>query len=94
MQSHHLGALRNKNSRLLQQAGAGSGCDSIGDFSQAQSLSKFLNRLDSTYRLAKTILYNLNPGDNEIMATLVGNYNDGSLAGKIQFGSAWRFLDQ
>jgi glucuronate isomerase len=66
----------------------------MGDFSQAKALSKFLNKLDSTNQLAKTIIYNLNPADNELIATMTGNFNDGSIAGKIQFGSAWWFLDQ
>ncbi len=94
VQQYHLGALRNNNSRGLQQLGPDTGWDSVGDFSQAASLSKFLNRLDATNQLAKTILYNLNPADNEVMATMAGNFNDGSVAGKIQFGSAWWFLDQ
>ena len=94
MQQYHLGALRDNNSRMLGKTGADAGCDSIGDFSQAASLSKFLDRLDSTNQLAKTILYNLNPADNELIATMAGNFNDGSIAGKIQFGSAWWFLDQ
>ena len=67
---------------------------SIGDFSQGRTLSKFLNKLDTDNRLAKTIIYNLNPADNELMATMIGNFNDGTVAGKIQFGSAWWFLDQ
>jgi glucuronate isomerase len=74
--------------------GANSGFDSIGDFDQAVPLSRFLDRLDSTGQLAKTILYNLNPGDNEVMATMCGNFQDGSVPGKMQFGSAWWFLDQ
>ena len=90
----HLGALRNNNQRLLDTVGADAGCDSIGDFEQAAGLSKFLNRLDQENKLAKTILYNLNPRDNEVFATMVGNFNDGSMAGKIQWGSAWWFLDQ
>lgn len=94
VQQYHLGALRNNNARMLKQLGADTGWDSIGDFSQARSLAKFLNKLDSTDQLAKTILYNLNPADNELMATMIGNFNDGSVAGKIQFGSAWWFLDQ
>jgi len=93
-QQFHLGALRNNNARMLRELGPDTGWDSIGDYSQAQSLSKFLNKLDSTDQLAKTILYNLNPGDNEVMATMIGNYNDGSVAGKMQFGSGWWFLDQ
>jgi len=94
VQQYHLGALRNNNSRRLKELGADTGWDSIGDFSQARTLSKFLNRLDTNNQLAKTILYNLNPADNELMATMIGNFNDGSVAGKIQFGSAWWFLDQ
>lgn len=94
VQQYHLGAIRNNNSRMLRNTGADAGCDSIGDFSQAPSLSKFLDRLDATNQLAKTILYNLNPADNELIATMAGNFNDGSIAGKIQFGSAWWFLDQ
>lgn len=94
VQQYHLGALRNNNMRMMKQLGADTGWDSVGDFSQGSSLAKFLNRLDSKNQLAKTILYNLNPSDNEIMATMAGNFNDGSVAGKIQFGSAWWFLDQ
>ena len=90
----HLGALRNNNARLNRILGADVGADSIGDFNQAVPLSKFLNRLDSEETLCKTILYNLNPGDNEVFATMAGNFNDGSSAGKIQWGSAWWFLDQ
>lgn len=94
VQQYHLGALRNTNQRMLDELGADTGFDSIGDFSQSRTLSKFLNQLDSTDQLAKTILYNLNPADNEIMATMTGNYNDGSVKGKMQYGSAWWFLDQ
>ncbi len=94
VQQFHLGALRNNNSRMLQQLGPDTGWDSIGDFSQAKALSKFLNRLDTNNQLAKTIIYNLNPADNELMATMIGNFNDGSVAGKVQWGSAWWFLDQ
>ncbi len=94
VQQYHLGALRNNNARMLGQLGADTGWDSIGDFSQGKALSKFLNKLDSTNQLGKTIIYNLNPADNELMATMVGNFNDGSVAGKVQFGAAWWFLDQ
>jgi len=94
VQQYHLGALRNNNGRMMQSLGADTGWDSIGDFSQGRALAKFLNKLDSTDQLAKTILYNLNPADNELMATMIGNFNDGSVAGKIQFGSGWWFLDQ
>jgi glucuronate isomerase len=94
VQQFHLGALRNNNARLLSALGPDTGFDSIGDFSQAASLSKFLNKLDSTNQLAKTILYNLNPGDNATFATMIGNFQDGTVAGKMQFGSGWWFLDQ
>jgi glucuronate isomerase len=94
VQQFHLGALRNNNSRMRQSLGADSGWDSIGDFSQGKALAKFLDKLDSNNKLAKTILYNLNPSDNELFATMIGNFNDGSSAGKIQWGSAWWFLDQ
>ena len=90
----HLGALRNNNQKLLNRLGADVGCDSIGDFEQATTLSKFLNRLDTDEKLTKTILYNLNPRDNEVFATMVGNFNDGDIAGKMQWGSGWWFLDQ
>lgn len=94
VQQFHLGALRNNNSRMLQTLGPDTGWDSIGDFLQGRPLAKFLDKLDSNNKLAKTILYNLNPSDNELMATMIGNFNDGSSAGKIQWGSAWWFLDQ
>ncbi len=93
-QQFHLGAMRNNNSRLFNLVGKDAGTDSIGDYNQAQTLSSFLNTLDKEDKLAKTILYNLNPKDNEVFATLAGNFNDGSVAGKIQWGSAWWFLDQ
>jgi glucuronate isomerase len=94
VQQYHLGALRNNNTRAYKETGPDTGYDSIGDFTQGQALSKFLNRLDTTNQLAKTILYNLNPGDNELFATMAGNFNDGSVAGKVQYGAAWWFLDQ
>ncbi|MFI5160229.1 MAG: glucuronate isomerase [Sphingobacteriales bacterium] len=94
VQQYHLGALRNNNTRALNNIGPDTGWDSIGDFSQGKALSRFLNKLDTTDQLAKTIIYNLNPADNEVIAAMTGNFNDGSVAGKIQFGSAWWFLDQ
>ncbi len=94
VQQYHLGALRNTNSRMRRCLGADSGLDSIGDFEQARPLARFLDRLDSTDHLAKTILYNLNPRDNELFATMIGNFQDGSVPGKMQYGSAWWFLDQ
>ncbi|PQJ72656.1 glucuronate isomerase [Polaribacter butkevichii] len=93
-QQLHLGAIRNNNKRLLSELGPDTGFDSIGDFSQAKALSGFLNTLDSTNQLTKTIVYNLNPADNEVFATMVGNFNDGTIKGKVQFGAAWWFLDQ
>jgi glucuronate isomerase len=94
VQQFHLGAMRNNNSRMMQRLGADTGWDSMGDFPQGRALGKFLDRLDKEDKLAKTILYNLNPADNELMATMIGNFNDGSVAGKIQYGAAWWFLDQ
>jgi len=94
VQQYHLGALRNNNTRALTNLGPDTGWDSIGDFSQARALSQFLNKLDTTDQLAKTIIYNLNPADNEVLAAMIGNFNDGSVAGKVQFGAAWWFLDQ
>ena len=93
-QQFHIGALRNNSGRQLRQLGPDKGFDSIGDFSIARSMSRFFDRLDSENRLAKTILYNLNPADNEVMATMAGNFNDGSVPGKMQYGSGWWFLDQ
>ena len=90
----HLGALRNNNTRLLKQLGPDTGFDSIGDFPQAQSLSAYLNRLDQDNALPKTIIYNLNPADNYAFATMIGNFQDGTIAGKVQLGSGWWFLDQ
>ena len=90
----HLGALRNANAGLMQKLGRDVGGDSIGDWPQAESLSRFLGRLDSEQALPKTIIYNLNPADNYMIATMIGNFQDGSVAGKIQMGSGWWFLDQ
>ena len=90
----HLGALRNNNTRMFETLGPDCGFDSIGDFKIAVPLAKFLDRLDMNNKLPKTILYNLNPRDNELIATMVGNFQDGSAAGKMQYGPAWWFLDQ
>jgi len=94
VQQYHVGALRNNNTRGLRDVGPDTGWDSIGDFPQGRTLSKFLDTLDNKNKLAKTILYNLNPADNELFATMIGNFNDGSVAGKVQWGSGWWFLDQ
>ena len=94
VQQIHLGALRNNNTRLFNSLGRDIGCDSIHDVGMAEALSRFLDKLDQEEKLPKTILYNLNPRDNELLATMIGNFQDGSVAGKMQFGSGWWFLDQ
>jgi glucuronate isomerase len=94
VQQFHIGALRNNCTRLDRQIGPDIGCDSIGDLAVAEPLSKFLDRLDARGDLAKTILYNLNPRDNAVYATMIGNFQDGSAPGKMQHGSGWWFLDQ
>jgi len=93
-QQFHIGALRNNSTRLFNQLGPDVGLDSIGDFEIARPLSKLLDRLDMNNKLAKTVLYNLNPRDNELIGTMIGNFQDGSVPGKMQFGSGWWFLDQ
>ncbi|GAB4244681.1 MAG: glucuronate isomerase [Candidatus Methylacidiphilales bacterium] len=90
----HLGAMRNNNTRAFQTLGPDTGFDSIGDYPQAEALSRYLDSLAATGKLPKIILYNLNPADNYVFATMIGNFQDGSIAGKIQFGSGWWFLDQ
>ncbi len=90
----HLGALRNNNTRLLGKLGPDTGFDSIGDFPQAVALSRYLNALDATDQLPRMVIYNLNPADNYVFAAMVGNFQDGTIPGKIQFGSGWWFLDQ
>jgi len=94
VQQFHLGALRNNNSSMMQKIGADGGYDSIGDVEQAKPLSKFLNKLEENGKLAKTILYNLNPKDSEVFAAMAGNFNSDAIAGKMQYGAAWWFLDQ
>jgi glucuronate isomerase len=93
-QQFHIGALRNNNTRLFNKLGPDTGFDSIGDKPVAEPLSKLLNRLDTEDKLCKTVLYNLNPADNELYATMIGNFQDGSVPGKMQWGSGWWFLDQ
>jgi glucuronate isomerase len=90
----HLGAVRNNNTRLAREIGADVGCDSIGDYSQAENLSRFLDALDNENALPKTILYNVNPADNYVFGTMAGNFADGTTPGKVQFGSGWWFVDQ
>jgi len=92
-QQLHLSALRNTNSRMIRTLGADTGFDSIGDLEIAGPLAKFLDKLENDNKLPKTILYNLNPRDNELMASMAGNFQDGSIPGKMQYGSAWWFLD-
>lgn len=94
-QQFHYGAIRNNNTRMFMQLGPDTGFDSIGDLNVAKKMSRFLDMLASRDKLAKTVIYNLNPRDNELVATMIGNFQDGRYgAGKIQFGSGWWFLDQ
>lgn len=90
----HLGAMRNNNTGLFNQVGPDVGADSIGDFDQARPLSRYLDRLASAGALPKVVIYNLNPRDNYVFATMIGNFQDGTIPGKVQFGSGWWFLDQ
>ncbi len=94
VQQFHVGAIRNNNRRLFDRLGADIGCDSIADTSLADAMSKFFSRLDKAGNLTRTILYNLNPKDTEVMVTMAYNFNDGILIGKMQYGAAWWFLDQ
>lgn len=93
VQQFHLGALRGNNSRMLRELGPDTGFDSIGDFTQAQSMSRFFNQLDDTNQLTKTIIYNINPADNDVFATMLGNFSV-DIPGKMQWGSGWWFMDQ
>ena len=90
----HLGALRNNNTRLLREIGPDTGFDCIGDFPQAAALVAYLDRLDQEKALPKLIVYNNNPADNYVFACLIGSFQDGTIPGKVQFGSGWWFLDQ
>jgi len=90
----HLGAMRGNNSRAAKALGPDTGFDSIGDYPQAEALSRYLDALDREGSLPQTILYNLNPADNYVFASMIGNFQEGPAAGKIQFGSGWWFLDQ
>ena len=93
-QQFHFGPIRNNNSRMMAAVGVDTGFDSMGDLNQAKNMAKYLDRLDVQGKLTKTILYNINPRDNEMVATMIGNFQDGITPGKIQFGSGWWFLDQ
>ncbi|MDR2621718.1 MAG: glucuronate isomerase [Dysgonamonadaceae bacterium] len=93
-QQFHYGAIRNNNTRLFNKLGPDTGFDSIGAFLTAKAMARFFDTLDRQEKLTQTIIYNLNPADNEMVATMIGNFQDGSLAGKMQFGSGWWFLDQ
>jgi glucuronate isomerase len=94
VQQFHLGAMRNNSTRAMRVLGPDTGYDAVGDFPQGEALVRFLDRLDAEGQLAKTIVYNLNPRDNELLTTIIGSFQDGSVPGKMQFGSAWWFLDQ
>ena len=93
-QQFHIGAIRNNNTKMFRKLGPDTGYDAIGDFEIARPMSKLLDRLDLENKLARTIVYNLNPRDNELLVTLALSYSDGAIAGKMQFGSGWWFLDQ
>lgn len=94
VQQFHYGVIRNNNSMMFNKLGPDTGYDSIGGEPAARNMSKFLDRLASRDKLTKTIIYNINPADNELVATMVSNFQDGSVPGKMQFGSGWWFLDQ
>ena len=94
VQQFHFGPMRNVNSRMFAKLGPDAGFDTIGDWSSGQALARFLNALDTDDSLAKTILYNINPAENHVIAAMCGNFQDGSVPGKIQFGSGWWFNDQ
>lgn len=94
VQQYHLGSIRDNNSRLKTEEGSDVGCDSIGDFPMAEFMSKLFNTLDSTNLLAKAISYNMNPANNELFATMMGNFQTGGIPGKMQWGSSWWFVDQ
>lgn len=93
-QQFHVGAIRNNNAKMLQELGPDQGFDSLGDSIMAENMSKFFGSLSKKEALTKTIVYNLNPRDNEMFASMAANFNDGKVAGKMQYGAAWWFLDQ
>lgn len=90
----HIGALRNNSRRMLGKIGPDTGFDSINDTVFAKSLSELLDDMDDTDELPKTILYVLNPRDNYVIGTMIGNFQGGGIPGKVQFGSGWWFCDQ
>ena len=90
----HLGPIRDNNQAVLSKIGINAGVDSIGDYQQAEQLASFLNQLNNSDSLPKTILYNSNPSDNEVFATMAGNFTGEGIKSKVQFGAAWWFLDQ
>jgi glucuronate isomerase len=94
VQQFHFGPMRNVNSRMFRQLGPDTGFDTIGDYSNGEALAHLLDALNEDDRLAKTILYNINPAENAVIAAMAANFQDGSVAGKIQFGSGWWFNDQ
>ena len=93
VQQFHIGAIRNNNARLMNSYGVDAGADSIHDGRICQAMSNLLKKLDGEGHLAKTVFYNLNPKDNDAMVSMLYNFNDGSVAGKMQYGAAWWFLD-
>ncbi|MFN4364878.1 glucuronate isomerase [Chryseobacterium hispalense] len=94
VQQFHVGATRNNNSEMLRKIGINTGYDAIGEQYFAQKMSVLLDELNSSGQLTKTIIYNLNPAFNEVLASLAGNFNEGGIKSKVQFGAAWWFLDQ
>lgn len=94
VQQFHYGPQRNNNSRMMEEIGADTGFDSIGEAETSRSMGRFFDKLNKEHKLAKTIIYNINPAANHMVATMIGNFQDGSVPGKIQWGSAWWFLDQ
>jgi glucuronate isomerase len=93
-QQYHFGAIRNINSKAFNQLGPDTGYDSIGDFNMASAMARFFDSLESKDKLAKTVVYNINPRDNEMIAAMIGNFQGGGIPGKMQFGSGWWFNDQ
>lgn len=93
-QQFHVGAIRNNNTRMKNKLGPDMGFDSVGSPNTAESMSRFFDTLNILNRLAKTIVYNLNPSECEMVAAMIANFNEGPQPGKMQYGAAWWFLDQ